>query len=113
MHKKFSVVVPIFNEENNIKILLNEIIISLKEITDYEIIFVDDCSTDNSKKILESIVNTKFIHFFSHLKNLGQSHSILTGIKNAKYQTIVTLDGDGQNNPTDIVKLLNTYYSSD
>ena len=77
----------------------------------YEIIFVDDASTDGSKVILNKLCENKLIRLITHEKKSGQSQSILTGAKQAKFDTIVTLDGDGQNNPSDILKLLKIYFS--
>ena len=111
MHK-ISIVIPIFNELKNIQNLYDEIVSSIYESIKFEIIFVDDGSTDGSNKLLNNLYEKKLIRLFSHNENLGQSHSILTGTKNAKYDTIVTLDGDGQNNPSDIIKLFNVYLSS-
>ena len=105
----FSIVIPVFNEENNIITLIKEIKSSLKFYNEYELIFVNDFSTDNTLRVLEKekknfnfkIINNKF--------NQGQSFSILNGIKNSNYNTIITLDGDGQNNPKDIPILLEFY----
>ena len=102
----FSIVIPIFNESSNIKILYEEIILSIKDDYNYEVIFVDDCSTDNTKEILENLQYNNNLKVLKNSKNLGQSISILKGIKSAKYDTIITLDGDCQNNPKDIEKLL-------
>ena len=105
----FSIVIPIFNEAENIEVLFSEIIISLKNIKDYEIIFVDDNSTDNSYKYLKKIEKHNFVKIIKHNNQLGQSHALLSGIKLANYKTIITCDGDGQNVPTDILKLLDVY----
>ena len=110
--KSFSIVIPIFNESENIKKLIYEILDSLSDYQNFEIILVDDGSTDNSKEIINNFIKNNFIILVKHNNNLGQSKSILSGIKKAKYQTIVTLDGDGQNNPYDISKLLNIYFSN-
>ena len=105
----FSIVIPVFNEEHNIKTLIKEIKLSLKPYYEYELIFVNDCSTDNTLSVLKKqkkIFNFKIIN---NKTNLGQSFSILNGIKNSNYNTIITLDGDGQNNPKDIPTLLEFY----
>ena len=113
--KPFSIVIPLYNEEKNIINLYNEISISLSSISKihYEIIFVNDCSTDNSSKILD-ILSKKHpkIKIITNNSNLGQSFSIKSGVTHSAHNTIVTIDGDGQNNPVDIKKLLNTYFNS-
>jgi len=112
---QFSIVIPIYNEQDNITILLDEIINSLKDQKfSYEVIIVDDASNDNSvSKINDYKKNNKIsINLILNKKNLGQSFSIISGIKASKYSTIITIDGDGQNNPSDILKLINTFKKS-
>lgn len=107
MHN-FSIIVPVYNEEGSIKNLLEEII-SINYKYEYEIIIVNDCSNDQTKKIVQDF-NYDNIFIINHHKRMGQSKSITDGIIKARYDTIVTLDGDGQNNPLDIVNLLNIYF---
>ncbi len=109
-HNPFSIVIPIFNEEDNIEILIDEIFLNLNDYSEFEIILVNDGSIDNSSATISSLKyqNLKLI---DRNVNKGQSYSILEGVKNSKYQTIITLDGDGQNNPKDIPILLNKYFS--
>mgnify|MGYP001184114428 CR=1 FL=1 len=107
----FSLVIPLFNEEKSIHSLLQEIEIYLQEYKEYEIVLIDDCSTDNTKNILSKL-NDKKIKIIQNKKNKGQSFSISEGVKNAFYETIVTLDGDGQNDPRDIAKLLNIFVNN-
>ncbi len=109
-HNPFSIVIPIFNEEDNIEILIDEIFLNLNDYSEFEIIIVNDGSIDNSSATISSLKyqNLKLI---DRNVNKGQSYSILEGVKNSKYQTIITLDGDGQNNPKDIPILLNKYFS--
>ena len=108
----FSVVIPVFNEEDNLVSLIKEVKTSLINYNDFELIFVNDFSTDNTLKILEKEKKKFDFKIFNNKINLGQSYSILLGIKNSKYNIIVTLDGDGQNNPYDIPKLLEFYNKS-
>ena len=109
----FSIVIPVYNEQDNITILLNEINLSLVNYkNNYEIIIVDDCSTDNTKQVLKNIKISN-IKLIQNLKNKGQSFSIRIGIENSKYNTIVTIDGDLQNNPADIPKMLLLYEKND
>ena len=108
----FSIIIPIFNEEKNIINLYKEIknsLINIK-ILDYEIIFVNDCSNDGSKKTIEQIlIKDNKIKLISNDTNSGQSFSLHQGIKFSRYSTIVIIDGDGQNVPSDISKLLEIY----
>ena len=107
-----SIVIPIFNESENITSLVGEIELAMKKTGySYELILVNDASTDDTKDVLSKI-NKKHsfnIKILNNVKNIGQSFSIIKGIKSSKSQTIVTLDGDGQNNPNDIPKLIQEY----
>lgn len=107
-----SIVIPIFNEEKNIALLVNEIM-SINEIDEIkEIVLVDDKSTDNTKHIITNLKNTNsVVNLFFHKKNFGQSQALYTGVKMAKSDIIITLDADLQNNPKDISKLFNIYFS--
>ncbi len=105
----FSVVVPVYNEANNLVALIKEIKSSLINYNEYELIFVNDKSTDSTLKVLEKEKEEFNFKIFNNKFNYGQSYSILFGIKHSKYNIIVTLDGDGQNNPKDIPKLLEIY----
>jgi dolichol-phosphate mannosyltransferase len=98
-----SVVVPVHNEAENIEPLLNEIIAALTDFIEYEIIYIDDGSTDNTLNVLKKAQQTiPQLRVFHHEKSCGQSAAVFTGIKAAKFPVIATLDGDGQNNPADI-----------
>jgi dolichol-phosphate mannosyltransferase len=101
-----SIVVPVHNEAENISPLLHEIIAALKNFTDYEIIYIDDGSRDDTLSVLKTAQKTiPNLRVFHHEKSCGQSAAIYTGIKAAKFPVIATLDGDGQNNPADIPNL--------
>lgn len=104
---KLSVVVPVYNEAGNIFPLLQEISDVLAGRYDFEIIYVNDGSTDSTANELVT-ARTKFpnLRVISHRKSCGQSTSIRSGVKAAKGNVIVTLDGDGQNDPTDIPLLI-------
>ena len=104
MIKKISIIIPIYNEQNNITSLIEEIRVALKNKINYEIIVVNDGSDDNTLKVLQTI--RKSITVISHKKKYGQSIGLKTGIINAKNEYIITLDGDGQNDPIDILKLI-------
>jgi|TARA_B100001964_G_scaffold204764_1_gene234727 dolichol-phosphate mannosyltransferase len=106
----FSIVIPIFNEEGNIENLIDEIFYHLKGCKNYfEVIIIDDCSEDNSFKILETIKNKYKVRIYRNKSNMGQSFCIYNGIEKSSFNNIVTIDGDGQNNPKDILKLLKIY----
>jgi dolichol-phosphate mannosyltransferase len=98
----FSVVVPLYNEEANLPILQEELRVALSEL-DYEIIFVDDGSVDRTAERIETAPNIRLIRFE---KNSGQSAAIYAGLTAARGGTVVIIDGDLQNDPADIPKLL-------
>ena len=97
-----SVVVPVFNEEENMSILQSELRAALKGL-DHELVFVDDGSTDRSAEKIEPAPNVQILRFE---KNTGQSAALYAGIKAARGQTIVMIDSDLQNDPADISRLL-------
>jgi len=99
-----SIVIPVYNEADSVLAVLQ----SLKQYLDdnipsYEIICVNDCSTDNSADILSSV---GFITFLQHRHNKGYGAALKTGIRAAKYEHILIMDSDGQHNPEDIPKLI-------
>ena len=111
MLKDFSIVIPVFNEEYNIEKLILEINKIHFDDYQYEIIFVNDASVDGTKLLLDSL-NIKYkFKVVNHKNNKGQSESIRSGIKESKFSNILTLDGDGQNDPKDIPKLLTKYFA--
>jgi len=99
---EIAVVVPLFNEEESIGILQTELSAALKGL-DYEIIFVDDGSVDRTAERIETAANIRIIRFE---KNSGQSAAIYEGLTAARGGTLVIIDGDLQNDPVDIPKLL-------
>jgi len=108
--KNISIIIPVLNEEKNIGELINEIIVALHKKIKYEIVIVDDGSSDGTvKSIKDKIKKYSFIKLISHKKNYGQSQSLRTGIMHSKYDYIVTLDGDGQNDPINILDLISHY----
>ena len=104
MIKKISIIIPVYNEQDNIINLIEEIRTTLKNKINYEIIVVNDGSDDNTLKVLKAI--RKSIIVINHKNNYGQSIGLRTGIMHAKNEYIITLDGDGQNDPIDIFKLI-------
>lgn len=103
-----SVVVPVFNEEKNINILYQELIdVLIKLDLTFEIIFINDGSTDKSLAILSELQeNDSRIVVISFRKNFGQTAALSAGFDYALGDIIITLDGDLQNDPKDIPKLL-------
>jgi glycosyltransferase involved in cell wall biosynthesis len=103
-----SVVVPLLNEEENIPILYDELTQSLQKIgVEYELVFVDDGSTDSSLQILEDLQKADAtIHVISLRKNFGQTAALTAGFDMAKGNIIVAMDADLQNDPADISILL-------
>jgi dolichol-phosphate mannosyltransferase len=97
-----SVVIPLYNEEDNIAELQKELATALSGI-DHEIILVDDCSKDQTLTRIERGPGVRVIEF---AKNTGQSAAMYVGIQAARGDVIVLLDGDRQNDPADIPKLL-------
>ncbi len=101
-----SVVVPVKDEAENVGPLAREIAAAVNG-EDAEIIFVDDGSTDGTGAALAALKSEiPSLRVIRHGRNLGQSRGIRTGVRAARSETIVTLDGDGQNDPADIPKLL-------
>jgi dolichol-phosphate mannosyltransferase len=99
---EISVVVPLFNEEESIAILQSELSAALKGLV-YEIIFVDDGSVDRTAERIEAAADVRVIRFE---KNSGQSAAIYAGVMASRGATVVIIDGDLQNDPADIPRLL-------
>ena len=97
-----TVIVPLFNEEENVPILQSELRTALSGF-DHEIVFVDDGSVDRTVDQIETAPNIRVIRFE---KNAGQSAAIYVGLQVARGATAVLIDGDLQNDPADIPRLL-------
>lgn len=107
MTPELSVVVPVFNERGNVAPLVYEIVAALRSRLPFEMVYVDDCSTDDSVQQLQSLrARVPELRVIRHQTQSGQSTAIRTGVKAARARWIATLDGDGQNDPADIPKLL-------
>ena len=104
---QLSVVVPVFNEQDNIEPLVREITTTLRGVCVFEIVYVDDRSTDRTPGVLQRLKReVPELRVLRHASNSGQSMAIRSGVKAAHGRWIATLDGDGQNDPADIPKLL-------
>ena len=111
MREGYSVVVPVFNEERNIVLLHKELVTVLKSLNlPYEIILVDDGSTDNSLNEIKNLSsNDSSVKYISFKKNLGQSAALKSGFQYCGYSITITMDSDLQNDPADIPRLLHFY----
>jgi len=101
---KLSVVVPLMNEEDNVKFLIEEIEKALKNY-DYELVLVDDGSTDNTVEEIKKYMNDKTKLVILN-RNYGQTSAMAAGIEIANGDIIVTIDGDLQNDPKDIPMMI-------
>lgn len=111
---RVSVVVPVMNEQGNVKMLLEEIVTALRGVASFEAIYVDDCSSDKTLEVLEGLkAEVPELRVIAHDVNCGQSAGVRSGVICARGELIATLDGDGQNNPADIPNLLAQYDRSD
>ena len=101
-----SVVIPVFNEADSIRALTDEICAVLGDELDFEIIVIDDGCTDSTSAVLVDCQRTHpHLRVLRHNACYGQSAAIGSGVRAARYHWIVTLDGDGQNDPADIMRL--------
>ena len=103
-----SMIVPVFNEESSIEKTLNSLSAAMSEIGEYEIICVNDGSTDNSLQIIEKM-KSNYIKVISHVENIGYGRSLLDGIVESKYDCIAIIDADGSY-PIESIKELVEYY---
>ncbi len=97
-----SVIVPLYNEEENVPLLQAELAAALSGL-DHEVIFIDDGSTDRT---LARLTNTPEVRVLQFAKNAGQSAALYAGANAARGATVVLIDGDLQNDPADIPRLL-------
>lgn len=110
-----AIVVPVMNEEDNVGILAQEIDMAMSntEMT-WECIWVDDMSTDSTRQKLKQLNSKKPQHkYIFHTENFGQSAALATGFRNSNSKYILTLDGDGQNDPASIPDLIQKIIATD
>jgi dolichol-phosphate mannosyltransferase len=106
MTLEFAVVVPVCNEAENVEPLAREIEAAMRGRA-YEMIFVDDGSTDDTAvNLLRLKASLPALRVLRHSFRSGQSAAVASGVRNARASWIATLDGDGQNDPADIPKLI-------
>ncbi len=104
---QLSIVVPVRNEQENVLPLLAEIHAALESRGEFEVIYVDDGSSDATcTRLAEAMQRYPRLRVFSHRASCGQSAALMTGMRAARGEWVATLDGDGQNDPADIPKLL-------
>ncbi len=103
---KLSVIIPVYNEKENIENFLSEVIEFCRGFSfPHEIIVVNDGSTDGTAEVLEKF-NRDNVRIISHKHNIGNGGAVKTGIRNAKGEYVVMIDGDGQHYPADIGRIL-------
>ena len=111
----YSVVIPLKNEENNIKDLVDELEPVMAQLQKpWELICIDDGSTDRTRTVLKEMSKDKsYIKLIFFKKNYGQSSAFEAGFKAAQGDYVITLDGDRQNDPADIPHLIKLSHSCD
>lgn len=109
---KLSVVIPVRNEQGNITPLIEEVETALRSVCTFEIIYVDDASTDDTPtELVQNAGLYPYVSYIRHAQACGQSCAIRTGVRQARGAFVATLDGDGQNDPRflpDMLRLLET-----
>lgn len=102
--KLYSIVVPLYNEEENVPLLIDAVKNTIKNYH-YELILVDDFSTDRTVKVIKDIAASNVV-LIELKKNYGQSSALMAGIDYASGDYIITMDGDMQNDPSDIPMMI-------
>tara|TARA_Y100000590_G_scaffold459175_2_gene615617 strand:- start:10193 stop:11128 length:936 start_codon:yes stop_codon:yes gene_type:complete len=114
---QFSIIVPFYNEDKNISIFHKELLRVLKKLDKkhvFELIYVDDGSTDNTRKELKKIKKIKFnTKIIFHNRNYSQSAAIQSGINESKYNNLIFFDGDLQNDPSNLPKMISKFLKKD
>lgn len=110
----YSIIIPLYNESQNLEKLHQEIVSVILKLSNpnrnFELIYINDGSTDNTLNILLSLTYDNFqFKLINHKKNLSQSVSLNSGIKESTFDNIIFLDGDGQNDPADIILMVKEF----
>lgn len=109
-----SVVIPVFNERDNIAPLIREVVLHLRGQVAFDVVCVDDHSEDDTREVLAALKSdVPELRVLAHHRRCGQSAAVRSGVKHALSPWIVTLDGDGQNDPADILRLLKARGNAD
>jgi len=111
MNKRYSisVILPVYNEEENIAKILGEVVNFLQsreEFTDYEIIVVNDGSKDQTADIIRKFANNHRLRVITHIRNMGYGRTLMSGIENSRCSLVFLMDADGQFNICELVKLM-------
>lgn len=108
MQPEISIIVPLFNEVDNVKPLVEQVLVAMRgETRPIELVLVDDASTDGTwEQIVAANKEDARVRGLKHLRNAGQSAALWTGFRNTASPIIATLDGDLQNDPADLPKLI-------
>lgn len=108
---KISFVIPVYNEEDNLANLLQEILkVTPRVGGDFEVLFVDDCSTDRSLAVIQELAATHpEVRYVAFARNAGQSAALYAGFQHASGDVVITMDADLQNDPADIPAMLEYY----
>jgi len=102
-----SVVLAVYNEAENVALLCNEILEAMAPVAPFEVVWVDDGSSDDTAQILQTIAaRDPRVRVLRHDRRCGQSQAVRTGVVGAAAPWIATLDGDGQNDPADLPAML-------
>lgn len=104
----FSIVIPVYNEEESLKELVNKIKVTVDKLEmNYEIIFINDGSTDNSQNVIDQLsLNNNNIKSITFRKNFGKSAALNAGFAHVKYDLVFTMDADLQDDPIEIPRFL-------
>ncbi|WP_459901623.1 glycosyltransferase family 2 protein [Desulfobaculum senezii] len=113
--QSLSMVIPVFNEEDNLPILFKEITSAVAPLAlEWEVVFVDDASTDNSLAVIKNLAqDDEHVRYVAFAHNCGQSAAFGAGFAAATGDIIITMDADLQNDPADVPKMVNTFITQD
>jgi len=108
MRPKISIIVPVFNEKGSLELLMKELRQALSQLGDpFEILFIDDGSSDGGREILEKFARENAeVKFIGFKRNFGQTAAILAGVDHSQGEYLIPMDADLQNDPKDIPRLL-------
>ena len=107
MNRMLTILVPMYNEEESVKILHQRIVEAVKDKYAYEIIFVDDGSSDASVQMVKEIIaEDSNVHLIVFRKNFGKAAALQAGFRNAKGDIVITMDADLQDDPKEIPRMV-------